>query len=176
MADHAGLLNQRADIRNAAEHPVRPEDPAQNLHVPDAVQQGDDEGIGTEGGPDRLGGGLAIVGLDREQHAVRSAERGRVVARPHGPELHVIKLAADREAALAHRLEMPAARDEADLVPGRGEARAEVPADAPRAHHGELHDPDLPRSPTGRVPPAAPRAAGYRILIRGVKTGHISMT
>ena len=83
-------------------------------------QQGNDEGIDPEGGAERLGGRLAVVGLDGEEDAVGAAERGRVVTRAHGPKLDVAELAPDREAVLAHRLEMPAARDEADLVPGGG--------------------------------------------------------
>ena len=118
-----------------------PEDPLKDLDVADAVQQGDDEGIDPEGGAERLGGGLAVVGLDGEEDAVGGAEPGRVVTRAHGPELDVAELASDREAVRAHRREMPAAGDEADLVPGGGKPGAEVPADAPRPHHRELHRP-----------------------------------
>ena len=171
MADDAGRLDEGADVRDAPEDVIRPERPAKKLDVADAVQQGDDEGIGPESGPERLGGGFAVVGLDREQHAIGGAERGRIVARPDGPELDVPELAADREAVHAHRLEVPAARDETDLVPGGGQPGTEVPADAPRAHHGELHCP-MPslvlrswsalRGPGGRLAHSRGRALRIR--------------
>ena len=84
-----------------------------------------------------------------------------------------------REAALAHRGEMAAARDERDVVPRLREPRAEIAADAAGAHHRDAHRRCLAGCPlAGRLheyairysglygPVAAAHADVARLLVR----------
>ena len=142
VADDARSLDERADVRDATEHALRPEHPAKDSRGGQCRSAGGRRRSRPRGrgGPPRPPSSQSyVLTVKRMQSA--GAESARVVARPHGPELDVAELAPDREAVRAQRFEMPAARDEADFVPGRGEAGAEVPPDAPRPHHRELHGP-----------------------------------
>ncbi len=79
-----------------------------------------------------------LVGLDPEHDEVGTAGVGDAVGRLDPGDDLLAALFQD-EAALADRLQVLAARDDADLLPGRGEPGRDVAADRPCPNDGDVH-------------------------------------
>ena len=76
-----------------------------------------------------MGAGLGVVQLHGEEHDVDRSDRRRIVGRVDVGQVQIAFEAANRQATGAQRVEVSAARDEADVGAGSGETAAEVAAD-----------------------------------------------
>src|SRR6185436_1131815 len=108
-------------------------------------------------------GVLGVPELDRDHRQVRRARLRRVLDHVDA-QLEVAELAADAQAALAHRLRMGPAGDEGDVVARLLQARTVIPAHAPAAHHHDLHGRMLGSPP----PPWQARKVRPRLLASAV--------
>jgi hypothetical protein len=82
---------------------------------------------------------LGIPQLDGEQRGVDRRQRRRIIDDVRLLEMHIAVGALDVQAMLAQRTEMPAARDERDIVSGLREPGAKIAADATGAHYRDTH-------------------------------------
>ena len=82
---------------------------------------------------------LGVPQLDREQHDVDRADRGRIVGDIRLRQMQVAVHAFDLQPVLRDGVAMGAARDEEHVVPGRRHARAEITADRARRHRRNPH-------------------------------------
>ena len=139
VADVAGRLDPGDDAAEAAEHALGAEGVGELGGRVDAVEEGDDEGVGAEERPHRLRGLGDLPGLHAEEDRVGRAERRRVVGGAGGVDREVAGDAADAEAVLPDGAEVVAPGDEGDVLAGLGEATAEVGADGAGAEDGDAH-------------------------------------
>ena len=134
VADHARLGDHGGDVRDTADDLLSPEHAGEHARAVDPVLQRDHPRTRPEQGLERCGGGLGVVELDREDHQIDRADRGRVAARLRRPDQDVAERAAQRQPVLPERREMRAPREEGDVLPGSSEAAADVAADPARSH------------------------------------------
>ncbi|MCH7929292.1 MAG: hypothetical protein IIA01_02165 [Proteobacteria bacterium] len=83
VADHAGPLDHRRDVGDAAHEALGRDEWGEPLARVDPVLERDHRGLRPDQRGDGARGGLGVVDLDREQHEVGGPERRRVVARRH---------------------------------------------------------------------------------------------
>ena len=139
LLDDAGLRDVRADARHARHDVADADRPAEALGAFHAVLEGEDRRALGHQRQKAAGRAFRVAHLDREQDGIRRRNLARVGHHLHGIEVQRAQLAVQTQTVSAHRLQMRATRDEGHVVAGRRQARAEVAADAARAHHRELH-------------------------------------
>ena len=140
VADVAGGLDPGDDAAEAAEHALGAEGVGELGGRVDAVEEGDDEGVGAE---ERASCACAAsatcqVFTPRRITSAGPSAAGSSEARA-GCDREVAGDAADAEAVLPDGAEVVAPGDEGDVLAGLGEAAAEVGADGAGAEDGDVH-------------------------------------
>jgi hypothetical protein len=128
-------VEERDDLHSARQDRVPAEDVGDLPRRVDAVLRRDDRGLTADQRLQRRDRGLELPRLDPQQDEVDRADLSRVVGGPHRSDREVPGHARHDQAVPSERREVLAARDEADVVPSRGEAAAEVSADTAGADH-----------------------------------------
>jgi len=138
--DDSGAGEMERGVDRAREHRRGPavERGRESLRAVEAVLDREHHGVGPDQRGDRAGAGLGVVRLDAEQQEIDRLEAPDVRHRGDG-EGQLSVRSADGEAASLQRLQVRAPRDEHDLVPGLGQDRPVVAADAARAEHRDPH-------------------------------------
>src|SRR5262245_13837312 len=139
VLDHAGARDSGPHVGDAPHQRLPADDGPQDVVLDHAVLERDHAGLGADERQHLARSRLGIPELDRENNDIDRPQRCRVVGRPHLAQVHVLDLAFELEAVLAHRRKVRAARDERDIAARVREARADQAADAAGTHHGYLH-------------------------------------
>ena len=118
---------------------------ADPLEIPprDAVLRADDDGVGPEERRERRREAGQAVRLDAEEDDVGRADRREIAGRRRGRTSKSPSGLIDAQAALLHRLQMRAAREQHDVRARLREPRADVAADRAGAGDDDLHDASL---------------------------------
>jgi hypothetical protein len=163
----------RRHVADAAHHRGVTKRPPQDIVLDHPVLKRDDGRLRTDQRLDEFRRPFRVPQLHCHHQDVDDAERGRVVGRGDARHVDVaLRLVLDGEAVLTERVQMFAARDEGDVVPGVGQAAAVKPADTAGAHERNFHQ--LSRHPR-RFNDA--RSACVRANIRGWSSqGSLRMT
>jgi hypothetical protein len=140
VLDHSGAFDVGGDVRDPAHHGRVAKRRAQQVVLLDAVLKRDDAGAGTDERPHRADGGVHIPQLHRQPHHVGDPDVRRVVRSADTRQMKVAERALDPQAAGAHRLEVPSARDEMHVRPGLLQPRPEVPPDPTRTNDRDTHE------------------------------------
>ncbi len=132
LLDEAGRRERRRDVGDATDDRRFPELRRQLGGAIHAVLQRQNRCVGADHRRDARQRRRVVVRLDRDNHHVDRTDPARIFFGA-GPHREVTEhRAADLEAALPHRRQMRAARDERDVMTGAGELRAVIAADGTR--------------------------------------------
>ena len=139
MRDNARLGELGTDSRDTARHMLPAENAAQLSFTVYAVQKRDYHRVAAQQGPAELAGTFGVIELGCEEHDVDGADASGIIGGAGRLDVRVTARTLHAQAAIPDGLEMRAARDEADVVSRRRQARAEITADPAAAHDRNLH-------------------------------------
>src|SRR3954451_2175085 len=138
MPDRSVGQQYRADIGDAAEHVFRPERRVELVEMNETIEQRQDRGVGADDGTDRLDRRVEVVMLGGQQHEV-VGPADPVGGRDLDRHLEIAEGALYLEPALVQRGGARAAHEEGDVLPGLGEAAAEIAAHRAGSEHEYAH-------------------------------------
>jgi hypothetical protein len=128
----------RADVGDAAEHPLAAETLIQRGVVRDPVQERQHAGFRVDRGRDGIERAPQVIGLRREEHQI-VAGLDLVLSHAANLEFGVAVPALDAQALALDRLSALRAHEEGHLRPFFRQAAAEIAADAAGAQNQDLH-------------------------------------
>ena len=134
LHDDAGPADGGADIGDAAHQRFLADDRPQHVVLLHPVLKRDDGGRRLHERQQLARGRLGVPQLDAEHHRIDGTDGLGIVGHVDLGQVDRLRAAFDGEPALAHGGKMCAARDEMNISTPLNEPRAEIPADASRAH------------------------------------------
>ena len=143
VADVAGAPRSRRRCGRGRRGRARGRGPGQLIRRLDAVEEGDDEGVGAEEWAQRSGRLGHLPGFDGDEDHVGRAQLGGVVGGRAGWMAKSPAMLVTRRPVFADGPEVVAPGDEGDVLPGLREATAEVGADGAGAEHGDGHQREI---------------------------------
>src|SRR5437667_363977 len=139
VGDDAGPVDGREHPGDAAHGGTGAQDLVDRVVVVEAVLEGEDGRVGSDDGADALGGRLGVERLHAEEDDLGRGEATNILDGREADDGLALDGRADAQAVALDRPQMLAPRDQRDRLAGTRELRAEVTADAARAHDDDVH-------------------------------------
>src|SRR2546422_6516637 len=180
VGDDAGPVDGREHLGDATHRATGAQDLIDRVLVVDAILEGEDGRAGSDDGADALGGRLGVERLHAEEDDLGRGEATNVLDGREADDGLALDGGADAQAVALDRRQMLAPRDQRDRLTGARELRAEVTADAARAHDDDVHGmmihcaKNMSASLEQRVAIDAARAAGHLLQSELQGSRHIA--
>src|SRR5437016_4682886 len=171
---------RRGGQGDAPHHMTGAQDFVDRVLVVDAILEGEDGRVGSDDGADALGGRLGVERLHAEEDDLGRGEATNVLDGREADDGLALDGRADAQAVALDRRQMLAPCDQRDRLAAARELRAEVAADAARAHDDDVHGmmihcaKNMSASLERRVAIDAARAAGHLLQSELQGSRHIA--